>query len=280
MRKLNVEKYGEYDPDLKIKVNPIEYPERAVLPRLDHLLEMITQLNPEILSQFITNLINKAQSLNDVNYLEKLDIDVSSSLENLEKLKNHIELAEEIYNLAIMFQDLPTSDLSSEEEIEILHKNVLRGFLFPIYYQILVLIETLGKKKAVDLYEKHVETYILNHPRIPKIKDLDTLRENTINGALEWGEVRVVSEIENGKYIVRKDSCRWYDVLKELDDPEISHLAACIGDFASCTARNKNFVLTRSYTIVQGHPYCDEVFHDKSINEEIIHPSKEFFDNL
>ncbi|MFX0063802.1 MAG: L-2-amino-thiazoline-4-carboxylic acid hydrolase [Candidatus Hermodarchaeota archaeon] len=277
---MKVQKYGEYNPELKETFNPVEFTERAVLFPLDHLLGMLLQHNPEIHQQFITELISKIQPMIETNYVKIKSIDIQKTLRKLENLKNYPELAEVMVNLSLKLYNLPENIAWENAEIDILERNISRGSYFPNYYQVLVLSKITEKKEAFDLYKNHYKLYREKRHRIQKYEDLEAVREFFIAGAEEWGTVHIISEVTAGKLIVRRDYCTISEVLKELDDPELAHLIACSGDFGYWKASNPNFVLTRKYTLMEGHPYCDFVFHDTRINEDLNHPSKEFFDKL
>ena len=63
-------------------------------------------------------------------------------------------------------------------------------------------------------------------------------------------------------------------------DPELSYTVVCYSDFESTKNYNPNFFLTRNYTLMQGAEYCDFCYHDTRIEEEINHPSTDFWERL
>jgi hypothetical protein len=277
---MKVQKYGEYNPKQKVKFSPVGFIERRVLISLDHLLAVLFQYNPAIQRLFIDKLISKIKPLITTNYVKSKSIDITKMLDKMDNLKNYPELAELMFNLSIKFCKLPQNVPWENVEIEILDGNIARGYSFPLYYQVLVLAEVAGKDKASDLYKKHQELFREKHQQIQKFEDLDAVREFFIKGAQNWGNVLIISEVTDGKLIVRRDHCLYSEVLREFNDPEITSLILCSGDFSYWKATNPDFVLTRQYTLMESHSYCDFVFHDKRINDEIIHPSQEFFDTL
>ncbi|MFX0094085.1 MAG: MFS transporter [Candidatus Hodarchaeota archaeon] len=278
LNKIKFQKYGPKDHDYKIKYKPMVYTERGVIYPLDHLLGMVFQYNPATYQQFVTQLTSKVQSMIKTNYVKEKSIDVAGILENYENLKSYPELGEAMINFSLNFCKLPKNGAWEKEEIEHPNKYIMRGLLFSRYYAVLALTEVMDKETAIELFKKHIEDFSLNHPRIPKIETIEIHRSNFVEGTHR--EIRIISEIINGKFIIRKDTCSWYEVMKEVNDPELAYFVACFGDYAGCKARNENFVLTRNYTLMQGHPYCDEVYHDTRIDSDVTHPPKEFFDNL
>lgn len=94
------------------------------------------------------------------------------------------------------------------------------------------------------------------------------------------GWVSVFSEVEDGEYIIRNENCLLVEALDDLEDKELVYVICCHGDSKYAEMQNEHFVLTRHYTIAEGDPYCDKVFHDTRIDKKITHPSKEFLDNI
>jgi len=91
----------------------------------------------------------------------------------------------------------------------------------------------------------------------------------------------VLSEVKNGKFFFRKDNCPWAEALMDLPDKEIKYLICCYGDFqAAVTRSNDCFVLTMKHTVIEEDPYCDCIYHDTSVDWDLTHPPKEFWDNL
>ena len=84
----------------------------------------------------------------------------------------------------------------------------------------------------------------------------------------------------DGKLYLRKNNCLWNDAIQDFEDSEVKYYVCCYGDFDAPRRANKNFVLTMERTIIEGHPYCDSVFHDTRVNKDLSHPSEEFFDKM
>ena len=72
----------------------------------------------------------------------------------------------------------------------------------------------------------------------------------------------------------------WGEVYSDLPDLELANYLECYGDFSKMPYINPNFALSRTKTIVEGHPYCDFVFYDKRIVNELEHPDEEFWKNF
>ncbi|MFX0152703.1 MAG: hypothetical protein ACFFAJ_18110, partial [Candidatus Hodarchaeota archaeon] len=116
---MKVQKYGEYRPNQKDKLNTLKFIERC-LNRLDHLLGVIFRHNPEKQQYFISNLILRIKPLIDTNYAKNKSIDILQILNKTENLRIYPELAELIFNLGIKFLNLPQNIPWEKEEIKIL----------------------------------------------------------------------------------------------------------------------------------------------------------------
>jgi hypothetical protein len=277
---LRVQKYGEYDPYQKTEIQAVEFVERALLARLNHLLGFLERYNPDLYRKYLLALTSKLETLVQENFVIQKVIDVYCYCSKYDNLKDQPELCELVVNYGLGLLNLPKDEPWESQTIEIDERDYLRGFLIGYYQLALILTQIIDRKVAIKLLKRQIDQFLHDHPRIPKIPDLETTRENFIEGAQEGGEVRIISDVHDGKLIIRKDTCQWADIMKETNDPELSYVVACYGDFKNCSERNQNFVLTRNYTIVEGYPYCDEIIHDTRIVSNLKHPPREFFDKL
>ncbi|MFW9916749.1 MAG: L-2-amino-thiazoline-4-carboxylic acid hydrolase [Candidatus Thorarchaeota archaeon] len=277
---MQVQKYGEYNPYQKTEVQAVEFVERALLTRLNYLLGFLERYNAEVHQKYLEELTLKLETLVQENFVVQKVIDVFCFCGKYENLKEQPELCELVVNYGLGLLNLPNDVPWESQKIEIAERDCLRGFLIGYYQLALALTEIIDRKEAINLLKKQIDQFLHNNARIPKIPDLETARENFIEEAHEGGEVRIISDVHDGKLILRKDTCQWADIMKETNDPELSYVVACYGDFKNCSERNENFVLTRNYTIMEGYPYCDEIIHDSRIVSNLKHPPKEFFDKL
>ncbi|MFQ5979162.1 MAG: L-2-amino-thiazoline-4-carboxylic acid hydrolase [Candidatus Heimdallarchaeota archaeon] len=275
-----IQKYGEYNPNLKIEFYSVEFVERALLARLNHLLGFLLDHNPEIHNRYLLKLKSRFESLVQVNLVVQKAIEIEELGRKYDHLLDQPEIITLILNYGFWLLNLPKDAAWESQKVEISEKNYLGTYLLGYYQLVLVLAEIMGKEEAIKLLKDHIDQFYHNHPRIPKVPDLERLREMHIEGAQDGGEIRIISDVHDGKLVIRKDSCLWAEIMKDLNDPELAYIVACYGDFKNCSERNQNFVLTRNYTIVEGFPYCDEVIHDTRIVNNLGHPPKEYFDNL
>ena len=83
-----------------------------------------------------------------------------------------------------------------------------------------------------------------------------------------------------GRYILKIERCLYGEVMRDFDDLEIADSLECYIDYILPVKKNKNFVMTRTKTIMKGDSWCDICYHDKRIVEKVEHPSDEFWENF
>ncbi|MHA2252456.1 MAG: hypothetical protein ACXAD7_18965 [Candidatus Kariarchaeaceae archaeon] len=270
--------YGKYNPNQTVKTNPSKFVDYEVLEGLDHLLGKLEEFDIEIHEKYLEKLNMRLKSLIDKDIVSSNDIE--ELIDKYLHLKDYPQLAENSVNYSFDLMGLTDGNWDSPE-IKLSEKEKLRGFIYPKYLHLHVLTQILGREEAIKFYKEQVNQLIGSFTDLQQINDVETLRGNYIRGAQHGGEVRTIGEVVDGKVINRKDTCLWAEIINEVsDDNELSNAVICFPDFKHAEMRNQNFVMTRNYTIVDGDPYCDQMVHDISINSNIDHPPKEFFDNI
>ncbi|MHA2374237.1 MAG: L-2-amino-thiazoline-4-carboxylic acid hydrolase, partial [Candidatus Thorarchaeota archaeon] len=175
----------------------------------------------------------------------------------------------------------PESTDWMNDTVEVTHRNQLRAVLCPKYQNVRVLTETMDRGEAIELYKKYHDEF-MREGRSTSENEYETLDDF----AARWkqdsdeqnrGLIRVISEVKDGKLYLRKDTCLWNDAIEDLEDQELKYVVCCYGDFESPRLANKHFVLTMERTIIEGHTFCDSVFHDTRISKDLTHPSEDFF---
>jgi hypothetical protein len=273
------QKYGKNNFNLKREINPIDFVENVVLKRLDHLFHFVKNHNSEFFEDYVMKLQLKFKSLAKKNILKVSQINIQT-ITKFENLKNYPNLIKNIINFCLDLLELQHIAEWINKEIELYEKNILKARLFPKYYSLLVLTEVTGKEKAFKLFKESISHYFEINPFAHSVENLEILRENYIQMVQQEGVVRILSEVENGKLIIRKETCPAAELLKEFNNPELSYVVECYEDLKISTRFNKHFKSTLNYTLIEGFPYCDMIVHDTSINSNLDHPPKGFFDNL
>lgn len=275
---------GECRPEImdeKIEeYQPLEYAQLR-LKSFDHLLGVLKAQQPKRLIEYLTNLEARYHQLVKSDYLSLSDADVSPLISELTHLSGHPLLARLYLNYSFQLLQLAKETKWKSTKVEVTLRTFMRSRYIPIYTNLLVLTETLPRDKAIQLYKDHINNYM--RMRIADMDDrfqtLEELREMLL-GMGEWGVVGNVGEVEDGKLIMRRDTCLHHALLADIPDEELKFLVCCFGDYEGVRSFNKHFKLTMSSTLVAGDSYCDCVYYDTRITKNFTHPSKEFFDSI
>ncbi len=279
---MKFQKLGKINPNPKIEVKPKElFVDGDVFIRLDSLLGYLLDEDPGIQREFVQKLAQKMETSLQAP-VEKYVLD-SSLVDEFSNLREQLELVELHSNFFTQLLQISAKQAQEATAIEVPARNYIRSFLVPRYYQALALSEIVGKEKAVNLFQEFIDQFILSLGSSAKFDDLQALRASHIKHGqenIEDGWVVTFSDIEDGRFVFRNDNCLWIEALDDLKDKELLYVICCHGDFQNMKMRNEHFRLTRHYTIAEGDPYCDKMFHDVRIDKGLVHPPKEFFDGI
>jgi hypothetical protein len=267
-----------YNPKKTINVNPQNFTE-SILLAIDRFLIYLSQQRPNVLETYISDLTKFYGSAIPINYknqqgFNRSIIDSSSSL-----LKKYPELIKVAVDLILSFLKLPEAYNWTPDDVSVLRTDVARARIIPLYYRAKMLAETIDRNDAIQLLKDYIDDAIRSQ-EVTQYDDLDSLYTREAVSSKEnensiWSYVKICE----GKYASRTDRCEPYVVLKDYNDPELSYVVACYGDFTQASKFNDNFVMTRTTTLLNG-PFCDTCFHDTRYVDKIEHPPMEFFEKL
>lgn len=277
---------GKLKQDITIPVKLLEKAEEFIFRRLDSLLDTIHEYDAAIFEAFIKQLPTKLKKLVKTKQVEGKTTKVSSLVKEFEHLQGRLALVALHLDLFLQTLDLTESQFMMPERREIPLHRFNRSAFLPEFTWITLLVELIGKDKAITLYQHYTNRYIIKYDtgNLPTYATLEEMRENWVkfieSGKL--GRIRVVSNVEDGRFIFRCDNCEKLEGIGDLDgyDRDILNTIICYGDFQVTQLYNEFFRLTRTQTIAAGHPYCDFVFHDTRLDKDMLHPPKEFFDGI
>ncbi|MGD9381771.1 MAG: L-2-amino-thiazoline-4-carboxylic acid hydrolase [Candidatus Thorarchaeota archaeon] len=276
-------KTGEYRPDALerlVEINPLEETQKR-LKRMNYLLGFVRERKPEVLQDYVNNLLVKYQSLSKDTQMKSHPFNLDELVSDNPNLKEHLELTKAVLNYYVQILQLPED--ANPEKSEVVNKNYLQSFLHPAYYNLLVLTETLDRAEAITLYKKFVTHYIIDrrNPDRDTYDNLETAFAEAIKPKdvpSEWVIVRGM--IGDGKYAYRNDNCLWVDAIEDLSDSELKYYVCCYGDYESAKIYHDSVILTMEHTIAQGDPYCSRVLHDTRVDWNLKHPPKDFWDDI
>lgn len=277
---------GELQPDALNKIyelQPMEEFNRGPLKRINALLMMIQEEYPDNSTEFISNLISNYEDLLNDEIINKYTLP-DTLLEDKPTIQKHPRIAGYVLNYYLHLLCISGSPDWTTDRIETTQSNYFRSFLLPRYFNLQILIKTIGRDQAINLYKKFVSYFIiqLGKPDDHDFVNLKKEYENDIKPTSppsEWVVVRKL--MDNSKYFYMNENCLWIDALTDLDDKELKYLICCYGDYQmSQRYFNQHIILTMEHTIAMGDPYCSRVLHDTRENWDLKHPEKKFWDNL
>ncbi|NHJ01884.1 MAG: hypothetical protein EAX86_07045 [Candidatus Heimdallarchaeota archaeon] len=269
----------EFEVEIQVYANA----KREVLKRLNFILGFIDDQKPSVVTKYVLNLQNQYQKLVQENLIKKLGISFDELIDEFDYLRRNPELAQLSLTFYLHNLQVPEKIEWSNEKINVINKDYLHSFLLPRYYNLVALIETIGREEAIKLYKKYITCFQKERRKNYEsdFVDLETLLENRIKPGDKPSEWVIFHALLNeGKYAYRNNNCSWVDALEELPDSELKYLVCCYGDYEGAKMRDESLILTMEHTIAQGDPYCSRVLHDTRVDYDLRHPAKEFWDNF
>ena len=267
-----------------IDIKPQERIETSLFKRLNYIIGFIKKENPDIISDYIKNLTAKYQKLTNDDFLKGNSDKVDKIIADFKNLKKHPELTKASLNYYIHLLQLSDKSDWMKEETKVTNKAFLQGFLYPSYYFIETLAETIDREDAVKLFKKYVTQFLIDNksPRRDSFVSLEDTVKKRLSGDITSSEWVVVHSIlEDGKYAYKNENCTWVDAMKDLPDTQFKYLVCCYGDYEGARAYyHDSVVLTMEHTIAEGDPYCSRVLHDTRVDYDLTHPPREFWDNF
>lgn len=279
VQKMEVRRLYCYNPDKKTSLNVHGFIETSLL-LLDRMLVYLSDQQPDILDEYITGLELRYKSAvtNSFSIIDSFDLlKIGSKMKILMEFPDLLKACAE-FNLKKL--DVPLNYAWEPKELDLLTINVTKASYLHFYYRAKLLTDLMDRDDAFQLLKEFIDYAIATYAQVPQYEDLNSMYEENIresyeNESADWIAVQPFE----GRYISRGDRCGPYEVLKGINDPDLSYIVACYGDYAQIKKRNENFVLTRTQTQMNG-TYCDSCIHDTRIVEKIEHPPKELYENL
>ncbi len=280
-------KVGEFKEnvlDSTIDINPKEQAPQFVLNRLNFLIGFLYEHSPDNLNTFMKNLEKQYQKLTKTDFIKENSVDLSDLVADFENLAENPALLIAVMNYYFQVLDFD-KERAWDEDLVVVNRNYHQSFLHPRYYNLLTLIETVGRKKAISLWKRFFTEFVIYDRVLPEkpFVDLETwLAER--NAAIDednpsdWVVIRGM--IADGKFAFRNDNCLWVEALDDLPDSELKYYICCYGDYEGARNHHDSIVLTMEHTIAKGDPYCSRVMHDTRVDYDLRHPPKEFWDNM
>lgn len=263
-----------------VEINSLEEAQGR-FKRMDYLLGFVKEEHPEVVTEYVGNLLARYQDLLNGERRNANPYDLEQLVSDNPNMKEHLELARVTLNYILQVLQLPAEAKMGTSKV--VNKNYFQSFSHPSYHNLLVLTETIGRAEAIAFYKKFVTSYwhYVRNPNRETYDNLVTLFEKATEPKevpSDWVIVRGM--IGDGKYAYRNDNCLWIEAIDDLPDSELKYYVCCYGDYERAKDYHDSIVLTMEHTIAQGDPYCSRVLHDTRVDWDLRHPPKSFWDNM
>ncbi|MCE7739186.1 MAG: L-2-amino-thiazoline-4-carboxylic acid hydrolase [Candidatus Heimdallarchaeota archaeon] len=268
-----------------IAIKPLEKIEEVLLSKLDYFIGFVAKENSEIITDYVKNLTEKYQGLVEKDFSKNSFGELEKIFSKFLNLIQYPDLNKASLNYYLHLLQIKERGEWETNEVEISMKALIQAWIYPSYYFLEALAETIGREDAVKLFKRYITNYYIDHPSPDRDKfvSLEKMLENRLSGdttSSEW--VIVHTMLEEGKYAFKNKNCpTCVDSMKDLPDVEFKYLACCYGDYEKFRAiYSDHIILTMEHTLMEGDSYCSRVLHDTRIDYDLRHPPKEFWDNF
>ena len=284
---MKFEIFGKEKENVTITITPSVLAKSDIFDMLELLLDKIKLEKPVILQTFLS-LVNKSlenQIRNECikNENQRLKQEITS----YEHLEEHFDLVRKHLNFFIQTLNIDEIQLWKDQKINFHVKCFMESVFTLFYIHVDALAKILGKEEGIKFYRKHIDNFnnIINARNQKDIyENLEDLREKQTKWLHNnpYGRVRIFSEVKDGRLIEICMNCEKFDTFEnsKFNDKDIVYSIMCYMHIPLAKVWNKNLVLTLDSRVINGNSYCAYVYHDQSVVKDIIHPSKDFLDEI
>ncbi len=256
-----------------------------LLDKLDYFIGYVSKEKSEVMNDYVENLTKKYQGLVEKDFWENATGVIEEIFAEYENLNQFPDLNKASLNYLFHLLQFKDKDEWDNAEAEISMRALIETWVFPAYYYLEALTETIDRKEAVKLFKQYITNYYIDRPSPDREESfsLEKMLTKRLSGdttSSEW--VMVHTMLEEGKYAFKNKTCpTCVDAMIKLPDTELKYLACCYGDYEKFRSYySDHIILTMEHTLMQGEPYCSRVLHDTRVNYDLRHPPKEFWDNF
>ncbi len=247
-------------------------------------VEIFLKVVKEKKGRVLTNVIEKYKQLLDERReigLPKFSFEqYNPDYTKFEILNNYPDLIDKLEHSIFYHMNIRDYEdkISPDGKIELKFSEFYRSYLLQTCLLGLALSLLLSREEALELCKtQNITKWESARPK--EIEDLEEF-EGKDNYDREILTHRRHGLMGKGRYILKIERCLYGEVMRDFDDLEIADALECYIDYILPVMKNKNFVLTRTKTIMKGDSWCDICYHDKRIVEKVEHPSDEFWENF
>ncbi|NHJ49067.1 MAG: hypothetical protein FK733_14870, partial [Asgard group archaeon] len=219
---MKFQKFEAHTTNKIYKIKPMEFFDNSVYKRLDFLLGFIKKKNEKIFKDYVNQLIVDFQSLSEFSSIGEYTI---SNLANYKNINSNKKLAQLHGDLLRQILGISKEQANSDNEIEVPSRIYWRAVILTKIYQLVSLVNTIGRKDAIELFKKYLDQYYVHIKSTFKYYEtLDELYKEHLEDAKTStnNEFSVTySSVENGVYIIRNDNCPAVEALDDFEDKEL-----------------------------------------------------------
>jgi hypothetical protein len=270
--------FKSYDPNVTREVSPAERVD-STFADTHKMIEYVQMKKPEILNDFIQAVEKRLKGqLCDFRFEEGFDF--KDSKEKYPSVEQFPSLYELTLSFVYKHLGLEANHNVGDEKLTVLAIKSSGSVTVPRYLRIKAMIDVLGREKGIQLYKDYV-SYRTSLPVDEKIKGkISEFREQAIKN---WSGAKAmdfaVYVFDDHKHVCKFTNCLSYDALKHLDDHEVGYLTQCYPTTFMVEQMYETLGQRRRVTLFN-HPYCDELYWDKSVHPNPEQPSLEFMDKI
>ncbi|MFX0205195.1 MAG: hypothetical protein ACFFDT_04355, partial [Candidatus Hodarchaeota archaeon] len=147
----------------QVTIKPMERIQEMLLERFDYFIGFLTKEKSELMLNYMDNLTNKLQDLIKgditVNSPEKIE----EIFTNYKNLNQYPDLNKAALNYFIHLLQL-TDKSKWDTDVTISTKALIQAWVYPSYYLLQTLAETIERKEAIKLFKRYITHYHIDHP--------------------------------------------------------------------------------------------------------------------
>jgi hypothetical protein len=269
-----------YNPEARREVDPTQIIIQ-VLSSTDRFLKYVADTRAGILDDFGTSVITKLDNYLQGYRSDMRDLNFGQICEILPFSRAFPAIFELSLHLVSKQLKIPQDHSFASPKVEVRTVDSLGALSVPRYHRIKAIVEVLGRDVGIHFFKDFVEHIFRQPPEKRYNRSFKEFKQMLIDS---WSRSEsfefVIAHFDDHMFVGKFNKCMRYEVLKYLDDPEISFLAQCYEGPANVARISKKFRMRRQVTLFNHH-FCDEFFWDSEVHgENPAQPSLEFLESL
>ncbi|MCE7744791.1 MAG: hypothetical protein GPJ52_06615 [Candidatus Heimdallarchaeota archaeon] len=280
---MEIETYRNHNTKATYEESPLDIIKVALFGT-NLVMEFVEEINPKIREDYALALKKNLQDeANEYQYnLEIFDLD--SLKKDLTILKEYNDIPELIIQVICKHMN-PTKEYHPDRgKYELFLLDWLKAYLLWRYFRTKSFVDVLGREEGITFWKKiavKLADYGLENSEEGKpVKEVAEGwkkygSETPDNTLMDF----TVVKFDEHKVLVKFDSCGVHEVLKYLNDPELTYLSYCyVGDVED--ERSTKIRRRRRSQVLHLGEFCDEFFWNNEVHPDAKQPPLEFMRKL